>query len=522
MVLPLLEEASPLPFNFTVHVGEEAGLEWLEGAMVWENDHIAVEKGEGTTLGRSSPATPPRWDSTTCMASWGVPELQTKADPNGYLLFSEGREQLGNNRFLFSDGLVIARALNRTLVEYPMQNSRIATPDAALGSCDYWDCENLCSYHRILDIWAFRSMLRESVVLVADFLTVISADKEQMLLPSLVTAENITGFFEDYNEWQVIAMKMAWKSGLRRAPMDILRPNPFYLGLVGRLLEKQEEWRGGRYMAVQWRTETSTGNNLTRCYETHVRPSVEQRRAALGYGARQVFFNTDLVGQASTTYNASVSPHVRMIVKQLPLSDRRLSRINAFMVLYCSRVWIGAVFVLSCRPVGSLCGVGKNPSRRHNAVSSPAQVVYANRGVVARIRVDYPASMENAVYDVLENEEDAGVKAMISGMVSASAGFLLSSSFNGSGSDECQKPHSKYIDLVAEWRLQVLGKNLSSIGRMLPGLAVAEDEESCTWLFWCVLAILSVLLALVLALASICCPLSEVGGTESHPSKKRT
>lgn len=64
--------------------------------------------------------------------------------------------------------------------------------------------------------------------------------------------------------------------------------------------------------------------------------------------------------------------------------------------------------------------------------------------------------------------QDAGVKAMISGMISASADFLLSSSFNGSGSNDCQKPHSKYIDLVAEWRLDVVGKNLTSFGQLLP------------------------------------------------------
>lgn len=197
-----------------------------------------------------------------------------------------------------------------------------------------------------------------------------------------------TGRFDTENcsdTCQVIAMKMAWKSGLRREPMDLLRPNPFYLDLVGRLIEAQEvgaaaaaaaavvvadlgihqpcprrfkyvavvspidfhprpndvttqrsnaccgntcaprvietqpvlgnvvgvlgtkEWRGGKFMAVQWRTETSTGNNLTRCYESHVRPSVEERRKALGLEKRRVFFNTDLVGQASTTYNASVS-----------------------------------------------------------------------------------------------------------------------------------------------------------------------------------------------------------------------
>lgn len=54
------------------------------------------------------------------------------------------REQLGNNRILLSDGLVIAKALNRTLVEFPVEDSRIATADAELGVCDYWDCSKLC------------------------------------------------------------------------------------------------------------------------------------------------------------------------------------------------------------------------------------------------------------------------------------------------------------------------------------------------------------------------------------------
>lgn len=55
------------------------------------------------------------------------------------------REQLGNNRVLLSDGLVIARALNRTLVEFPMKDSRIAKADSELGFCAYWDCARLCS-----------------------------------------------------------------------------------------------------------------------------------------------------------------------------------------------------------------------------------------------------------------------------------------------------------------------------------------------------------------------------------------
>lgn len=39
---------------------------------------------------------------------------------------------------------------------------------------------------------------------------------------------------------QVIVMKMAWKSALRREPIDLLKPNPFYLDLVGRLIDAQK------------------------------------------------------------------------------------------------------------------------------------------------------------------------------------------------------------------------------------------------------------------------------------------
>lgn len=35
-------------------------------------------------------------------------------------------------------------------------------------------------------------------------------------------------------------MNMAWKSGLRREPVDLLSPNPYYLDLVERLLHAQK------------------------------------------------------------------------------------------------------------------------------------------------------------------------------------------------------------------------------------------------------------------------------------------
>lgn len=93
--------------------------------------------------------------------------------------------------------------------------------------------------------------------------------------------------------------------------------------------------------------------------------------------------------------------------------------------------------------------------------------------------------------------QDSGVKAMISGLVSASAGFLLSSSFNGSGSNECQKPHSKYIDLVSEWRLDLLGKYPESIGELFPPLKEEATEVGMSYVL--VLFFLSIVaLAVVL------------------------
>lgn len=65
----------------------------------------------------------------------------------------------------------------------------------------------------------------------------------------------------------------------------------------------------------------------------------------------------------------------------------------------------------------------------------------------------------------------------MSGLVSASSKLLLSSSFNQTGDAECQKPHSKYIDLIAEWRLdpQLFSFTSSSIVKLFPE-ALDEDR----------------------------------------------
>ncbi len=110
--------------------------------------------------------------------------------------------------------------------------------------------------------------------------------------------------------------------------------------------------------------------------------------------------------------------------------------------------------------------------------------------------------------------QDAGVKAIISGLVSASAEFLLSSSFNGTGTTECQKPHSKYIDLIAEWRLDVFGKNGTSVGEMLPP-RILDDPDSGP--------LLTVLVAGLVAVAALARILGKkrVGVATGRPGSKK-
>lgn len=62
----------------------------------------------------------------------------------------------------------------------------------------------------------------------------------------------------------------------------------------------RQGWKNGEYLAVQWRTETSTGN-LSTCYR-HVHDMVEKYREEQGFDRNQVFFNTDLQEQTSGTY----------------------------------------------------------------------------------------------------------------------------------------------------------------------------------------------------------------------------
>eukprot|EP00752_Nemacystus_decipiens_P006206 g5599.t1 len=270
-------------------------LGWEGGGEEWAGGQRNLQaRGDANFL-------PAEWNSTACMQRWGRPWLQKNPDPAGYIIFVECREQLGANRYLVSDGLFIAKALNRTLVEFPAANARIGGVSSELGYGAYWDFDSLCWYHRILGLGAFRSMIESGRLDVEEFLTMSPiSDAAEKFLSTLRTAEDVREAYRGYENSKVIVMRRQWKSNLRREPMNLLRPLSFYKDLAGRLVSEQQGWENGTFLAVQWRTETAAGN-LSTCYQ-HVRKKVDEFREKEGFERGQVFFNTDLPAGTSGTY----------------------------------------------------------------------------------------------------------------------------------------------------------------------------------------------------------------------------
>eukprot|EP00904_Undaria_pinnatifida_P008194 jgi/Undpi1/4504/HiC_scaffold_17.g07858.m1 len=349
-------------------------------------------------------ATPPAWDSTLCMLHWGSPQYQNEPDPNGYVIYVNGREQLGGNKFLVSDGIFMAKALGRTFVEYPVRDSRVVPFDeSVIGLGAYWDLPELCMYHRILDLRKFREMVADGRIPADGFTTVRSGSTEQ-LLRYISDEAHIVEYFKDYADSKVIVMESTWKSGIERDALLYLRPNPFFMGIVRMLLEQQKDWGGGQFVAVQWRTELS-GGNLTDCYD-EVKAVVEQQRLALGLGAHQVLFNTDLYGKTSGTYTESAQAAgaevLRLIQKDYPQAlDNQVHR-----------------FVKGLKDSGI-------------------------KAFVSGLAV---ASSEVMIGSSLNDPETKTTAEAY----------------------RCQKPYSGYIKLITEWREDMLGKTPESVFRLFP------------------------------------------------------
>lgn len=70
-----------------------------------------------------------------------------------YLELHLGAEQQHKSKFVVTDALFIAMALNRTLVEPSVRHARLGAANASslsLALHHYWDLEPLCSRHRLI------------------------------------------------------------------------------------------------------------------------------------------------------------------------------------------------------------------------------------------------------------------------------------------------------------------------------------------------------------------------------------
>eukprot|EP00752_Nemacystus_decipiens_P002967 g2756.t1 len=209
--------------------------------------------------------TPQQWDSSLCMEHWGRRELQTEVDPNGYVVFVSGAEQLGGNKYLLTDGLFVAKILDRTLVEYPAKDARISGANTTMGLGAYWDLSAMCMNHRMIDLRAFRRLVERGLISAEDFIT-IETGQQQVVTKHFRNAANVHKFYEDKTRYKVIVMEHTWKSQLKRKTMAFLQPNPFFYGVVRMLMVDHEDFANGNFLAVQWRTETATGD-MAQCYE---------------------------------------------------------------------------------------------------------------------------------------------------------------------------------------------------------------------------------------------------------------
>lgn len=361
---------------------------------------------------------PEPWDSSLCMLHWQRQELLTKVDPNGYVVFVRGMEQLGGNKFLLSDGLFIAKSLNRTLVEYPVKDARIGEADSPLGLGAYWDLSTMCMYHRILDLEAFRSFVDNGQLTADDFVT-IQTGKMAQTTAHFTEQWNVQKYFMDYMQYQVIVMDRTWKSKLDHGTMAFLRPNPFYMGVVRAVLSNTKIWMDGNFLAVQWRTETATGN-MTSCYE-EIRTVIEEQRIALGLTRKQVLVSTDLYGSTSGTF-----------------SETRKRKMGADAIRMIKEDYPN--------------GLDNELHSFFNGIQDSGMKAIVSGLVVASSRTLIASSLNHpSTKDTPE-------------------------------ACKCQKPYSGYIKLITEWRQHLFRKEASSVIRLYPfgddeGLVTAQQTK---------------------------------------------
>ncbi|CAM9651549.1 unnamed protein product [Choristocarpus tenellus] len=264
-------------------------------------------------------------------------------------------------------------------------------------------------------------MVRNGMIKEDQFMRIAESQSSRDRISSnMRTKEDVQAYIRSLggDDSLVIVLDGIWKSPwIRKAIYKDIQPNPFLSKTTEYLLEKQG-WSSNEYLAVQWRTEGATGN-LTDCYHQIVRPSIEVMRMKNNLKAHQVFVNTDLAGGSSGTYHSYYHRQERKVILE-SIEDR----------------------------------YGASP-----------------------------------LAEFINQIEDSGIKAMVSGLVSANARVMLASSLAKVMSTEvaldkesaCQKPTSKYITLVQEWRVEVLGRSPETVVRLFPHeKRFPEDEKGET------------------------------------------
>ena len=323
------------------------------------------------------------------------PDAPPRNSGGGYLEIDLGGEQQHKNKYVVMDALFIAHALNRTLIEPAVVDSRLGSADlggASLALHDYWDLQPLCERFpaRLMPRAAFTGR-HDAAVLRR--LGAVVEPKRGRAFPGgwrLHSASAVRAAFAHAERAPLIRLRGAWRSitneelladDVRTLPYEALggrpffhhrtamlwEPNPGYDRLAQLLLahvhaaavlgqavggaEKRRlaaammaEEPGARLLAVQWRTEDWEHNepNGSAAYNSS---SAASLTACAGWVARRlqramaqhrltaVFVATDLRAGASGSYAGARRPAARAALLRLErlLPAVRQPRLNALI-----------------------------------------------------------------------------------------------------------------------------------------------------------------------------------------------
>ncbi|CAM9171335.1 unnamed protein product [Discosporangium mesarthrocarpum] len=354
----------------------------------------------------------------------GHPRLQHEVDPSGYLVVENSREQLGGLKWAMKDMLFLAKSLNRTLVEPTVKNSMILEFDAdsMCGLGVYWDLEFPCSR-------GYRIIDLHSF--------------DQLLAKGLITQKDSLHIEDNSFKREGAIQSNLYRPKEVKDQFKNFGADDYRVvvidGLWGTKIEREE-------------------SSLVRLNPFHER-SVSKLLKRQGWAPDRfisVQWRTERAeGDLAECYHRYVRP---------ALEEAR-------------QIFKGKVPVY----INTDIDVGNSESYDH----SRFQTVEGREKLVQEIYNDYGKDSQ-IMKDALARIEDSGIRAIVGGLISASASTMLASSLSrstpvGDGPWEttlkgeesitrwqCDKDSSKYIGLVIDWRLKMKKRPEKSLIRLFP------------------------------------------------------